>query len=336
MVLIWLEFIAVSAVIVYFGYRLSKYGDVIAERTGLGRVWVGTILLATVTSLPELFAGLSASAIVKDANIAIGNSIGSSAFNVAIVSVADLVSGPGAILVAGMAGVEVLAGFSIVLITLASASLVLAQFISLPAFAGIGIYTPAIFIIYLLGAREAFLYERKTLPRDVEEIAKEYRYEHIQLRTAVMQYILSAVVVIGAALLLPTIGEQIAIRTGLGTTFIGAVFIAFTTSLPEVVVSIAAVRIGATELALSNLFGSNMFNIAIVGFDDIFFRQGPILGAASASNAVTGLFAILMTALVIAGLNYPYKRGSRTRLSWETATILALFIISTVTIFYIT
>jgi hypothetical protein len=61
--MIWLQFAAVTGVIVFAGWNLSKYGDVIAEKTGLGRTWVGVILMASVTSLPELMTGVSSVAI---------------------------------------------------------------------------------------------------------------------------------------------------------------------------------------------------------------------------------------------------------------------------------
>lgn len=130
-------------------------------------------------------------------------------------------------------------------------------------------------------------------------------------------------------------GDVIAEKTGLGRIWVGTIFIALTTTLPEVVVSIAAARIGAIELALANLFGSNMFNVGIIALDDVFYRPGLILEAASINNAITGLFAIVMASLVIAGLNYPRKRISRTNLSWETATILVLFIANGLVLYFL-
>ena len=111
-------------------------------------------------------------------------------------------------------------------------------------------------------------------------------------------------VVIIAAIFLPKIGEGIAETTGLGQTFVGNIFIALSTSLPEVVVSISAVKMGAIDLAVGNLFGSNIFNILILAIDDIFFVKGPILSFVNTSHIISALSAILMTAIAIIGLTY--------------------------------
>jgi Ca2+/Na+ antiporter len=72
----WLQFALVSAVIVVAGYHLSRYGDVIAEKTGLSGSWVGLALLATVTSLPELATGISSVVAAHETDIAVGNVLG--------------------------------------------------------------------------------------------------------------------------------------------------------------------------------------------------------------------------------------------------------------------
>jgi len=74
--LLWLGFIICTSVILYSGTKLSKYGDIIAEKTGLGRVWIGIVLMASITSLPELVTGISSVTYVNVPDIAVGNVIG--------------------------------------------------------------------------------------------------------------------------------------------------------------------------------------------------------------------------------------------------------------------
>ena len=93
MLIIWLEFIFCSAVIVFCGIRLSRYGDIIAEKTGLGRAWIGLILMASVTSLPELITGISSVAIADTPNIALGDIMGSCVFNISIIVIMDMLHG---------------------------------------------------------------------------------------------------------------------------------------------------------------------------------------------------------------------------------------------------
>ena len=91
--LVWLQFIACTAAIVYSGSRLSRYGDIIAEKTGLGRFWVGALLVAMVTSLPELISGVSAVTVFDLPEIAVGGVIGSCMFNVLIIALVDALTG---------------------------------------------------------------------------------------------------------------------------------------------------------------------------------------------------------------------------------------------------
>jgi len=85
-VLLWAGFIICTAAIVYSGIKLSKYGDVIAEKTGLGRAWIGLVLMASVTSLPELVTGISSVTFAGVPDIAVGDVLGSCVFNMLIIA----------------------------------------------------------------------------------------------------------------------------------------------------------------------------------------------------------------------------------------------------------
>ena len=121
--------------------------------------------------------------------------------------------------------------------------------------------------------------------------------------------VLMQLVVIIAATFLPKIGEGIAETTGLGQTFVGNIFIAISTSFPEVVVSMSAVKIDAIDLAIGNLFGSNIFNIFILAIDDIFFTKGPLLSFVNPNHIISALSAIAMTTIAIVGLTYRDRRN---------------------------
>ena len=73
--IVWLQFIACTAVIDFAGAKLSKYGDIIADLTGMGRAWIGVVLLASVTSLPELITGISSVTLYDLTNIAVGDAL---------------------------------------------------------------------------------------------------------------------------------------------------------------------------------------------------------------------------------------------------------------------
>ena len=326
MLILWLQFILCSAVIVLCGTNLSKYGDVIAEKTGLGRAWIGLVLMASVTSLPELITGISSVAFADVPNIALGDIMGSCVFNLSIIALMDILHGPKPIFSKAEHGHIISAGFGVILIGIAAISIL--SNASIPAVGHIGIYTPAIILIYMIGVRSLFLFEKRKIKEFVEEMAEALQYEHISTKEAVSKYVFNALIIIGAAAWLPFIGDRLAEETGLGRSFIGSIFIALTTSLPELVVSISALKIGAADMAIANLFGSNIFNIFILAIDDIFYTKGPILSHVSMSHAVTGFMAVLMTGITIVSLEFSLEKKAFLRLGWDAIAILLAYFIN--------
>ena len=199
---------------------------------------------------------------------------------------------------------------------------------NIPAIGHIGLYSPAIIMIYFIGIRGVFLFERRRIKEFVGEMAQTLRYEHITTKEAVVKYAINALFIIGAAAWLPFIGNRLAEETGLGRSFVGTVFIAMATTLPELVVSVSALKIGAADMAIANLFGSNMFNIFILAIDDIFYVKGALLSNVSTNHAVTGFMAVLMTGIAIAGLTYRLQRKAFLRLGWDAIAILLAYTVN--------
>lgn len=323
--LLWLAFIVCTSVIVYSGTRLSKYGDIIAEKTGLGRTWIGVVLMASVTSLPELVTGISSVTYAGVPDIAVGDVLGSCVFNMFIISFLDAMHRPAPISSRAHHGHVLSAGFGILLLSLTAIGLFFSDRI-LPL-GWIGPYTLFFVVIYFIAMRLVYFYEKRQISQFVKEVAVELKYEKVATKTAIINYALNALFVITAAIFLPKIGEGIAETTGLGQTFVGNIFIALSTSLPEVVVSIAAIKIGAIDLAIGNLFGSNIFNIFILALDDIFFIKGPLLSFASQNHIISALSAIAMTTIAIIGLTYRTEKKPLL-LAWDSMGILLIYVIN--------
>ncbi len=321
----WLQFAVLTAIIVVSGSNLSRYGDIIAEKTGLGRTWIGVLLMASVTSLPELVTGVSSAAIFDLPDIAAGDVLGSCMFNLLIVALLDAISGPSPISAKAHQGQVLTAGFGIFMLGIVSVSLFAGS--RIPGIAWMGAYTPVIFLIYLMAMRAVFLYEKKRIAELIQEMAEAARYDHITKARAYTMYGLNAALTIGAATYLPYLGEKIAEMTGLGQTFVGSVFIALTTSLPEVVVSVAAIKIDAVDLVFGNILGSNLFNLAILALDDLFYTRGPILSYVTETHLVSAIAAMTMTAIVIVGLTY---RTSKKVLffSWDSLGVVAVYAVA--------
>ena len=323
---LWLQFLTCVCLIGVSGPVLCRSGDVIAEKTGLSATWIGLLLLASATSLPELIIGVSSVTIANQPDIAVGDALGSCVFNLVILVPLDFLQRGENVYRRARQG-HVLAGaFGIVLIGFVGMSFMLnGQGFAL-AIGHVGLYTPIIFLLYALALRTVFRYERLHREEFAEEVTE--RHPDITLRGAGLRYILAATVIVAAGVLLPFVAADLAQSMGWKTSFVGTLLVAATTSLPELVVTIAALRMGALDMAIANLFGSNLFDIAILAFDDILFVRGPLLSYVAPIHAVSAMSAIVMTGVAIVGLLYrPQVRVFKT-VGWISLGLFALYVLN--------
>ena len=319
--MVWIKLIVCILVIFISGQRVAKYGDAIASRTGVGQVWMGVIAIAVVTSLPELFTGISAIMLVDSPDLTVGNLIGANAFNMLNLALLDIFHRNGSLLAAVSRAHQLTGLFSVVLVVIVTASIFISINSNTMSLGWIGWYSPLILLVYLLAVRQIFYYEKKHPgPPDKTEDSTQ------SLRRIGFYFGVSAAFIIGAGIWLATIGDEIAVATGWGQSFVGTLFLAFTTTLPEMTVSFTAVRIGASDMAVANMIGSNLFNMAIFPVIDAIYSKGPLLAGVSEGNLVTGLAVILMTLLFVTGLRFVPRR--RFRLSWLSITLIVLFLVN--------
>jgi cation:H+ antiporter len=331
MLLTWFLFILCAAVILVAGTQLSRYGDVIADMTGLGRTWIGVVLLASVTSLPELITGFSSTAIFRVPDIAMGDIAGSCMFNLLIIAMLDALHGPAPISARVHQGQVLSASFGVVLLGLVGLSIILGDMLSVIGWVSV---SSVLFVaIYLLAMRVIFTYEqRRIIEEFVAEMVTETEARHPSPVRVYGLFTLNAVLIVGAALYLPGLAETLAETTGLGQTFFGTIFVALSTSLPEVVVSIAALRIGAIDMAVGNIFGSNLFNVGILALDDLFYTPGPLLAAIETSHSIAVMAAMIMTAIAIVGLTYR-SDSKRLFVAWDSVGIAVVYALANVMLY---
>ena len=318
-----LGFIACAAVIIYSGTKLSYYGEKISDLTGMGKAWVGLILMASVTSLPELITGISSVAIVKAPDLAAGDIFGSCVFNLLILSVLDARNQKPLFSLVKSSHI-VAAIFGIILLMVAGIAIHLSA--EIPSILWMSSFTFLLFAIYIVAVWGIFKYEHAALIESPPSTVPHSGSRSAELRKAIGAYAMNALIVIGAAVFLPYFGQHIAAYTGLGNTFFGTLFIAAATSLPELVVSLAALRMGALDMAVGNLLGSNVFNMFILGIDDVFYREGSLFKSISSSHLLSVFVTIIMTAVVGLGLLFKPKKKQFWLLSLDTFIILFLYL----------
>ena len=309
MALLWLQFAASAVIILLAAHFLANSADDVADRTGLGRTFIGVVMLATATSLPELATGISSITLFDAPDLAIGDAFGSNLFNLMIIGLADIYWQNGPVLNAVTRTSVMTAGLGAGLITLA----VLAIFIySETDVTADWPLSPMTIVLLLVFIAAMFLIYRHSqqiqeaeaeAETEAEQPPKAQAAEGPSLTRALLIYAVSAAVIVGAAIWLSNVGERIAEDMHWEQSFVGSQFLAISTSLPEIGTSFAALRIGAPDLAISNVLGSNVFNMGIVlFFDDLAFVDGSIWEVVSSVHVISGLIAVLMTMVVIVGI----------------------------------
>lgn len=316
-----LQFLLCAVLIAGAGFVLSRSGDALAEAHGWGRGWVGLALLATVTSLPELASGVSAVALVGAPNLAVGNALGACVVNLAFLVVVDLLQRQQPMYRRASATHLLSAGFGVVMLGFVAMSLVTGR--GAPQFLGVGLYSPVLLVLYLLALRSVFAHEQSNRPG--AEAAALERPAPAAVRRQWQRFGTAALVVLAAGSWLPEVADGLSQALGLSRSFVGTVFMALVTTLPEMAVTVSALRLGALDMAIGNLLGSNLFNVLILAVDDVAYLRGPLLADVSGAHAGTAATALLMTGLVIVGLVMrPQGRVLRVA-SWVSVGLVAAY-----------
>ena len=285
-------FFASAVVVVLAGIALAKFGDQIADRTGWGTLWVGTILVSVATSLPELVTNIAA--VVIDApEIALGNAFGADAINMFTLAAIAAVFGVGGLFRNQPRQTLVLALVTVVLGVITVGVMATGDMVLGPSSVG-GIiiavsYVGAMRVVY--GARE----QEPQGPDGASDAGGSARGAWVGFGIASLAIIATAPVLAASA-------DGIATATGLSASFVGILMVSIVTTLPEATVSVTAMLRHSPGLVIGNLFGSCAFNLFVVPVADL---AGPDALLASAGpehflvlGAAIGLMALGFGALV--------------------------------------
>jgi cation:H+ antiporter len=327
-------FVVCAAVIVVAGVVLTRAADAIAELTGLGRLLVGSILLAGATSLPELAVDLNAVRLGQP-DLAAGDLFGSCLCNLLILALLDLSHYSRGRMLSVLAAAHALSGImSIALLSIASLAIVVRSPLSIDGRGILGIGSALLVLVYIGGNRLVFFDQQMAARLDTagpDQAVLIPPGPHASLPKAAVAFALAALAILVAAPFLARAADQIAEQSGLGRTFVGTTLVALSTSLPELVASIAALRMGAYDLAIGNVFGSNSFNVVMLSVLDL-AQPGSIFAAISPTHAVTGLGTILVTSVAIAG--QLYRVETRVRLIEPDALLVIVLVLSAMGLVY--
>jgi cation:H+ antiporter len=276
------------------GALLARSGETIADLTGLGGAWIGAILVAGATSLPELFTNIYA---VRDGNVslALGALFGESMANMLILSIADLTTIRHRLLLRVAASQLLLASIAIALTAVIAAGIVAGQPLDV---LGIGWAPLVAMISYVAGMRLLFINRpaRLSSPEDSSLSARE---RNRTLTRSAIGFLVAAGIIFVTAQHLAGSAADIAEKHQLSQGFVGVALLSLIASLPELTVTITSVRRGSYDLAVGNVLGSCAFNMTIPFVLDIVYREGPILSDVDPAVTTSAMFSILLLALTL-------------------------------------
>jgi cation:H+ antiporter len=291
LLLVFLAFGISAAITIFLAIRLSIYADTIERKSALSGILIA-LLLGGATSLPEITTSVT-SIIISNPDLAVGNVLGSNLFNVMILATLDLFFRKHKIMIYASKENRYTSLLTIFLSFLVAASL----FFNIPYHIfGIGIDTVILIIVYFIGVKIISTYAAE----HVEE--EEKQEENLQdrgptLKRAVVGFSIAAVFIMVFGSILTISGDRIAVITGLGASFVGSFLVAASTSLPEAVSVVIAIRLKNYKLAIGGIVGSNLFNLLILAGTDVFYRKGALLSAASGSHLYTIVASMILISI---------------------------------------
>ncbi len=291
-------FLGSAVAVIFFGSLLAKYGDALATLTGWGRLFVGSILVALATSLPELSTNISAVRLdPPNPELALGNVLGANMLNMFTLAAVALIFG-GKRFLQRVAPEQ---GYLIVLAAIMTGLAVLFAAIKMDvSYWQIGLSSVILLVVYVIGMR--IVYVKRPEDREDEEAGDP----GMTLARAWVMFSLVSAGVIVAGFFLAFSVDRIAEITGVASSTLGILAVSLVTTMPEAAATIAAARIGAADLGVGNLYGSCVFNVTILAYADPFYRQGILANQSEAAHFIAGgvaIFLILFGLIMILGRN---------------------------------
>ena len=334
--MVWIKFLICIVIIIFAGTKTTRHADIIAEKTGLGRIWIGMLLLGIITSMPELITGVSSVTLVGDEGIpdlGVGTLLGSCIFNLSIIAIIDIMNRKSPVLNFASNRHFSSAFIGIIVLGIIALSTGFSDSIGQLSLGWVGISGIVIFVIYVAGAWWIFTSERNfqlslspAFPEETAETLPVESTDSTDVKWLWPKFFAGAAVIVGTGIWLSYVGSEIAEVTGWDSSFVGSIFLAVSTSMPELIVAISAFRMGAIDLAVADIFGANMLDVTYIFLLDVLYTKGLVMSSVSSSHTVSALLAIIMTGIILLGIKFKRERKIFKIISWYGLILLALYI----------
>ena len=281
--MIYLLYLIVAAGVVYFSVKASDYVDLLDKKTSLSGAFIGGIMLSAVTSLPELFTSISATVLLHEPGLCLGNILGSDLFNIAALSVFIL------LFFRAFRGARISASHRIV--TLLVMGCYVLTILNWNGWFntdvwGISLTSVGIVLLYICSVR----YLAADNGQEIDESQDTHPWT---VRQIMIRFVLVSIGIIALSIVITYITDGIAARLNLGQGIAGALFLGVATSLPEVASTTALFRMGNFDIAFGNMIGSSIFNFIIMAVVDILYIGGSVYDFSDPQTVVLMLCGLI-------------------------------------------
>lgn len=265
--MVYFLYLILAIAVVFLSIKLSYYVDCLDRKTSLSGAFIGGIMLAAITSLPELFSSITAILYLDQPSLVQGNALGSNILNLCII---------GSILIFFSKKYKqaILSPTHKITIILGIIMYILVVFaVQYPMVIKVG-FLQFNAITFLL----IFIYSLnlKLVGEDSDEPDANEEEIKLSVKQIFIRFILLSMGLIVVSVLLTQTTDIIAAKLQLGITVSGAIFLGIATSLPELSAVIALIKINNYNAAFGNVVGSNLFNFMVLCFSDIIYSKGSI------------------------------------------------------------
>lgn len=338
LILLWIQLIAAAILILISSKYLVTSSTKIATKIGLGHTFVGIVLLATATSLPELATGISSITLANAPDLAAGAAFGSNIVNLLIIAIADVMWPRGPMLASVSRGPIIVAILGIAIILIASLSTAIHHWTEILDHWYISPLSIVLILFFLIATYIVYRIDNTNNDSGKAKKDANNKFDY-ETKRAFTFYIISALCIIGTSIWLAEIGDRLAETLQWEESFVGTQFLAISTSLPELATTIAALRLGNPEMAVANLLGSNLFNMGFILFaDELAVTGGSLWSVISLSHVVTGLTGIFMTLIIVATLVIRQHHPKSFSFKWinlESLILIIVYIVASIALFYL-
>lgn len=287
--MIWLKFAVNVAFIVVFCISLSKYADQLAAAKKVGKGFVGFVLLGVVTSIPELISTVSCTVYLDNPVMGTANIMGSNNANMFILFLALLAVRT---LRRPSGNIDVESCVSLGYCMIITSIFLLGIFFSGAPFYGKSVFVYLIFLIFVLSVISLY----KSNPDEEEDSGEKESLGWFFY----CKFVFFAVGLIVSSFCLSIVVDELGRETNIGSAAAGAIFLAWATSLPELVVTITSIICGSVEMGIGNILGSNIFNFFVLAFAESVSRSSVSVFSREDGMMILGVFnAVLQGILLI-------------------------------------